>query len=130
MTLISTHHIMATYEDWKKAWIVRSVAGVIKSGRPVSKEWGIPMFMETLPGLFEKFMGSECWSIYQKLSEEDQDKAREYITSGGTEISHMLGTPVWEDWREEPLDISLDGLPADIRERVLAKLRDELESST
>ncbi len=111
-----------TYEVWKEQYIVRSIVNIIKSGRPMSKEWGIPSFLTTMEGLFQKFMGDECWFIYTKLSTEDQAKARDFIESGGTEICGMIGVPVWEEWHEERLRPTLDKLPPHIEKKVLEGL--------
>jgi hypothetical protein len=86
-------------EQFKQAWVVRQIRGIIESGRPLAAKWCMPPFMFSTPDLLNKFLGKRCANLYRaELSEDDKKGALDFISNCGEYISGLVRTPVWEDW--------------------------------
>lgn len=90
-------------EEFKKNVCAKSISEVIISGRPLSEKWGFPSFLLNNSKMLENFFGSDVYTIYNNLTEEEKENSIKWFETHGLECTNMYGGELYEDWNDKTI---------------------------
>ena len=83
-------------DEFKHKILVQSIAASLMEGTAHPNSWGFPSFLAEDPHMLESFFGP-AFESYSKMTQTEQQQARDWYETKGALINTMLGMTSWEE---------------------------------
>ncbi len=103
-------------DEFKYVFKTRMIKQINDCGIPPAKYWPVPKFMRKDANIMKALLGRSIFDMYCNMSDEEQDKAIDYVENCGTELCEMLNCQLFDEWNKEKIVIT-DNKKIELREK-------------